>query len=693
MPARALIVAALLALSGSAAGQSLQNVPLDKPGHPDDLLVGPAQVTVVRKDSSGRTEEKAVTLLFLTRTQAVYKERPDGSPVVHGNGRVRLVYTPDKKQRWEWDDAQKRFTGDPAPPRPIGIVASRLDADHVAGYLVTRAEFLHLELNNALFARNEKRVDSILEYAGEVRRSARPAEVAKLFDLAKYAKDQQGVLKEMAQEAEALRQKKADAGRALDAARARHEQRAQLAMLRALAGGGVAYAADDPDLRDRGLAVAAGGVNDVLTQAAAIHRLEQLAADELRALYADAAAKFTDLNRRYDSGRGALAGQVVAAWKKLGVDPEKVKRVDALADALLAKQDLSATVEVFDARLRYAASRGAASPQLVVKANNLKAVVHDGTKALDARNRGERSEEIFKLAADTVAATRLIPDAAVFDADRAYVLAAAGKLVLRAVTYAHGPTNWSACYDPRADYGVRVLDLALGYGLHHDADGSARAARAALLFLRGLPREALQQAVQVEKMRESDPAAMLHLARCHAANDATRAESVGCFEKALKAGLRDLKAAEGDPDLRPMWATKSDLWKHRDAPDKFDVFAEASPVAVGQQLRSYTVEIRNKTRYPLTNIKVKYVGHLPAPFGRPAQTETSKEVTIDYLGPAGSASDTYYWVDAFRTDKTYTKSELFAVLPDRKFGGKAVSGFVPVKAAVVNPFRPYWYWY
>src|SRR5947209_8155093 len=97
----------LIVAAAPAGGQKLENLPQGKPGHPDDLLVGPTQVTIDRKDATGRAESKEVTLLFLTRYQVIYRDRPDGPAVVAEGNRVRRVVTPNRKQTWEWDDAGK----------------------------------------------------------------------------------------------------------------------------------------------------------------------------------------------------------------------------------------------------------------------------------------------------------------------------------------------------------------------------------------------------------------------------------------------------------------------------------------------------------------------------------------------------------------------------------------------------------
>src|SRR5262249_20765338 len=159
-----------------------------------------------------------------------------------------------------------------------------------------------------------------------------------------------------------------------------------------------------------------------------------------------------DLRKEYAGNQAKLADRVKGVWGKLGVDTDLVRRLETYAGSLLDKKDLTAAIAVLSAGTRHLEAKGYSSPQLIAALNSLKAT-DERRKPKDAADRAERSEHIYKLGQETIAAARLVPDDPVFLADRVFVLTEGAKLVHMAVCAAHDPKAdaWSEHWDPRAD--------------------------------------------------------------------------------------------------------------------------------------------------------------------------------------------------------------------------------------------------
>ena len=668
--------------------------------HEDDLAIGPLKMTIDLRPSSGaKAEPKEATVLFLTKTKLVTREK-DGHVTFRDGQYVPRVSGPGPKDKWDWNEKTKQYEGAPLPPTPIRLSADRQDKKQLAGYLAVRAEFLYLELDNAMARRETARIQHIARYAGSIKEFARRenlgTEVVSLFDLQVHAETTEKLLKQLSAEFESLQKQKINDEKNLAVVRRSFEARASVGLLRMLAGGTVYSAAGNTETEDLGFTVALSGLGD-LGQAAARRDLDERMLKEATGLYEDKAiAKINDIRAAMRANQAKLVERPKGVWDKLNVQEDTVRRLDSLSGTLLEKKDLTAALVVLEARTRYLAEKGFKSPQLVCLVNNLKAS-DEGRKPADAADRALRSEKIFKLAQNTIDAVKLVPDDPVFLTDRLQVLAAGAKLVHAAVSFAQEPksnTPLSEAWDPRADYGARALAVArTPEGTLADPDGIARALRATLLFERGLHREALEAGRKLEDHASLDPTYLVNVARFYAKTGNPK-EAATVLTKAYKSGFRGVRAAEADPDLKPMWEflqrTKADLWKFRETPE-LEAFLDPNPLSIGKSFPSYSLEIRNKTSYPLINVKVKYFGKFKQNFK--AVEASSQELTIDYLGPVGSASDTFFWPDAFKSAGTHDSSILRATMDRKGAGGKAIQGNVVVKASDRSFFRPYWWFY
>jgi hypothetical protein len=203
----------------------------------------------------------------------------------------------------------------------------------------------------------------------------------------------------------------------------------------------------------------------------------------------------------------------------------------------------------------------------------------------------------------------------------------------------------------------------------------------------------MEEGRKLEDVVGIDALSLVNLARYYSKTGNPK-EAAAALQKAFNAGFRATRIVETDPDLQPMWAhlraTKGDMIKYRESPE-LDAFVDNNPLTVANSFPSYSLEIKNKTSYPVTNVKVKFLGKF-IQVGKAVEV-SSQELTIEYLGPVGTPNDTFFWPDAFKTPGKHSTS-ILKVTADRKLpSGKQLQGNVVIKASDRSIFRPYWYYY
>lgn len=685
---------AVLLAALTSQGQKLETVEMTSP---DDLFVGPKMLTLYMKaDANSEAKPKEVNVHFVRKNQVIFREKDGRVNVFRDGTYVPKIMAPNGKDAWTWNAKTKQYEGTPLPSSPIQIYPDKMTKDQTTGYLTMRAELLYWELDNAIARKDTTRLQNIQKYAGFVKTFAQkqglPANVVKLYDLESHIDAQAKLLKRLGDEFKALQKIKVDEERNLTWTRKAFEARAAVGFLQLLASGAIVNDSDD----DASYALALSGLSD-LTQAAARRQLDERFIKEAGNLYAEEKlTKINSLRKELAENQAKLTDRPKEVWSQLGVDKEIVQSLDTFAASLLQKKDPTAAIAVLAARAKHQDSKGFTSPLLSAWLNSLKAA-DEARKPKDIPDRVERADRMYKLGQATIAAAQLVPDDPVFLPDRLVILTAGAKLIHESIVYFYDPKTlhaWSEDWDARADYGVRALNVAkTPEGIVADADGAARSLRAVLLFQRGLYHDALDFGRKVEDLNGLEPKYLVNIAKFYSKTGSPK-EAAEALTKAFKGGYRNVRQVETDPDLRGMWEhqqrTKGDLYRYREVPE-LDVFLDPSPVSVGKAFPSYSLEIKNKTVYPLVNVKVKMVGKFEQ--GLKALPVSTQDLTIDYLAPVGSQNDTFFWPDAFKSPGRHDQSVLTASMDRRPQGGRLIVGRVPVKASDRSFYRPYWYWY
>lgn len=260
----ALAPAALLAaLATPAVAQRPDlNRPYDKPGQPDDLLVGgrdgPDEVQVeVTMNHPKRPEwtpwKRPAVLLTLTTTQAGFrlKEKDPGIEAVArpldataaDTTLVTAVRSADGKRRWVVKGGQFTLVaGDGWRPEPIVIKPIDFTPARLRAYLVADVERLQTSLDWALVAEDAAAVKALIGYAGRASAFARASGLPELtqgYDIGDYAgKQQDGFTQLRASEAE-LRQIAVQKAADLQQAEVILKRRTFVAAVQGLVGGGI----------------------------------------------------------------------------------------------------------------------------------------------------------------------------------------------------------------------------------------------------------------------------------------------------------------------------------------------------------------------------------------------------------------------------------------------------------------------
>jgi hypothetical protein len=654
VPHLARAAAALLAAAALAAAQPPAAAP--GPAYPDDLAVGPFEATFTPAFDPAATAEKnarrKVEVQFVTRQKVVIREK--GQLAVHDARKVLSVTglkadgAEDAKRVWQFDKAAGVMTGPVAPRPPIVVSPRPMTGREMTVYLLLRAEYLHRSLNDAIQAGGKEKRAALLEYARQVgdvgAREKLPRPVLDLFDLSGYAARQSQLLADLAAAARETEKAELDRVQLRELAAREAATRQQAGALAVILGGAGAYGAETEQGARLGLRVADAGVGEIndavrdyRSRVASIERVQGV-------LKGQALDRFNRARAGYDAGRDGLAGRLDAAAAAVGVDKGVFVRLEKLADDLFQKKDVRGAISVLTRRAELVARTGRPNPLLLVDAARLEAGLlasYGGSPA----DRAKRSDELFALARRVAAGVDDVPPGAVFDRDRVAVLSAAAAITHQAVTLRHGFLNWSACWDPRADFGVQLADRALGYGVELDPAGEVRALRAWLLFQRGLTDEAARQGAEVAALRAGDAVTQYNLARVYGRAERTAAkatETFDCLDRAIKAGFYDLAAAAADTDIRGTTVTNADRWKDLTAP-KVEATMEAVQDKGGGF--KFNMWVTNKSAFPLKDVTLRYTPSLGSDRTKVWRDGAERTEKVAAIPPGGR----HLWSDAAAT--------------------------------------------
>lgn len=627
MPRTPALAAALVA--AALVAPALAQPPDASPGtaYPDDLAVGPFDATfspahngVLNDD---RNKPRKVSVLFVTKKKVVVREAQgvvayDAGKVVSvaglkADGKTEV----GKAQLWTFDKEARAMTGPVLPRPPVVTAPNPVTPAQLGVYLLLRAERLHRGLDAAIDRRDGVLADDLARAGDRLReeaeRNRQPTAVVELFRLGDYARTHLANMKRQDDAVATLRDIKLSA-----------DQRMGAAAMEAVTRGGA-------------IGLLGGSGRDVIDEVDRFVGQQVAIEAQTKILAAEPQRAFREAAQARAAGRAALAGRLDAAAAGLRVDKGVLTRLEDLAGQLATARDDGRAVAFLTARADLAAraAGGRRSPLLVCEIARLKA---RGLEAGTVNDRADRADRLVALAREAEAAVRDVPPGAVFDGDRAFVLTTAADLVHRAVATATGPLRWSEAHDPRAEYGVRLADAALAYGVAYDANGEARAARAWLLFQRGMYQAAADEGKGAAAARPADPVTQYNLARVYGKTLSGKTAqdtypALEAVEKALKAGFYDLAAARTDPDLI---AARVDQAKWTDL-TKANVEAVIEPTA-GKAAGQYRFNlwVHNKSRFALKDVAVTYKGRVksrPDPKGWEPFTRTP---TIGYLAPGRS---------------------------------------------------------
>jgi hypothetical protein len=707
-----LLLVTFLALTPPATAQKA-----DPPGRfeakpvmldPGDLLIGPADADLDAEDRNFSTGERIavkrkVRVRLLTKAAVVYQEYKEvnGKPVLgaavlveSGDDKavrvVKGVRTANPKGAWKWDPKagkEGEFAGPVVPPEAPSVRREEVSGKALEPYLVNAAEGVHLQVVNAVRFQNAKALGVWSDHAKRLRDLAQQSgageTVRKLFDLADSVKEQKAALDGIAAAEKKLQEIKLEGEQAKRAI-------GEVAGLRKLAafgrgGYGLLLSGSDDQRETReGVGELLGGVGD-FAAAAGWQAEQEYKIQALTKVYGDkAVADLEDKRKAYRAEVQKLADRRAAAWKAVNIDPSLIGGLDDLAAQAARAKDVSAAVDLLDRRNTYLRERKLIDSFSYTAYLTLKADLLLQPPANEDKRR-ENAQAVADLAREAVAAAARVPADPAFAPDRARVLAAAADLIHRAVAYevapngkGDGPKCWSAAFDPRADYGVRLCDLALDeVGEAGDWDGRIRATRAWLLFQRGLHAAAFGQGQKVEKVTEWNPYAQCHLARLYASQKQTD-KAVERIERAVAVGFHDLEAVDRDADFARVIAPakgKRLVWEHYKKPN-LNVTVSATPVNGKRGVFNYSYQVTNNGSVPLVDAQLSAGPTANKPLGT---------LDIPYLPPKGSV----VWYQAFDANPT-TTSPILRVNNDRK--GYHVLPGGSVQQGAVNPFAtPYWW--
>jgi hypothetical protein len=647
----------LVAVTGLALSQP--KVPIS-PDKAELLAEGPIPVSVVvkQKRTGERTRDKGV-LFFLTREGLYYKEAKTGKvlvlrakdlaeasvetdePVARAGGSKKQVF-------WQLDKAGDAFAGEKLPLAAPNLAPLPGDKPEELNWFLYHA-LVHLQerVNAAINASDDLQLAFYAQHASELdafaTRYKLDKEVAKAFgSLPDYIKSQVDTLKELETVyVEQLKRRQELIQKAREA-EALRRSRQLLGGLQAL-GGALSSSYEYREVNGRLYRVESGpdldnvfgGLQGVYqAQADYQHQMSQLrVANEA---FEDRAKKlYTELSEKFKDGRAGRETELrTIAVTRYGLAKEHpFDRFPKAKEEAEKTKSVEPLIALFVDRVKYDRGTG--------NWNNPFALceLYD-TLAIIVPKDAKRSSELFALAQKALEAVRFVPPGEVFAYERMEVLRHATRLLCNAARADARDGFWAKAFNPRAAYAVRLIDRIDGLA-RLDVTGDLREQRAVALLLVGQLPEALEQALAIGKLRETNGTYHYTLARLHSAQywalDLPKLDNKSRFQfgdKYGKQALESVKAAFqlGFSELRELkeGGYDSDFYAMLTSPGCKDsardllrpkIRSKMIPHLTAQKA-TVTIQITNDSPFKLTNV----TGHF--------EYVTAKEAKKPPLEPA-----------------------------------------------------------
>ncbi len=673
--------------------------------HADDLFIGRAKMTL-HYVFDGKQLQKDVIVLFITKDRIIYREKEGEhakTKTSNDANFIKLVQEmPKVADDRVWAKKDGKIAGPLVPPENIDLTPQRLSKEQLTAFLVERAEVFYDEMSVVLRLQNKAAIEDLIEYASSLKKFAVEEKlgmaVEDLFDLRPHILAQDKLIKQRNAEVDSLKEEKMDAAKQRELAKAIFELRQGNAMIE-----GLAHGADFFNSKNPGDLLNACAAFGKIGQAAFMRDLDEIRIKEATTpLMEKINQQITNLNVEMQKNRAKLTERLKIVWAQLKLDETIMKSLSHLAMDLIepikrdptAPFDLTATLEVLDRRIRHWQSLGLPSPQLIGLKNLLEAVRSLKPKPADMADRLMRAEDIYQLGRKTIESAKSVPEVSLFDADRIQLLIKGSKLIQQAVEYAcepQYPISEPTLWDIRADFGARVMKMALSRSAVLDPGGHARMTRAALLLHRGLAKEAQAQVENDAKVSlwDQNPAYMLQLTRIACQNYAPRLAS-DYFQTALRAGLSTSRDLETERDFQPLWTLKPKpkFLIDRDNPN-LAVYLSMNPSTVKNNFQTYDIKIVNQGSYPLVGATIWCDVAFTQGFKK--MTITSMKKKIEYIGPAGSSHEDYYWSDTFQVSGKISQAFLRVELAPKNPKLKGVTGSFLILQGSDTFYR--WRWF
>lgn len=630
------IVTLVLGLTAlMAPAQQLRNTISGTPDGADLLAEGPLTVTVGRVDlvTKQPATEKG-TLLFLTRKTLYYRPanregveiceaQYGGCAYLHGEVSEKGG---SRKVLWKRDDAKKEYDGPTLTVQRLDLKPIEISSnDEVNFYLYFALERLQRRVDDALATRDERLTGVFSDRGDEVAAFVREHNldrglgqgyggVRKYIDTQMAAMEAQDTLI-----AEAIRKNKELMERARAAAARRQAQMA-VGLFQGL------FAAI-PDVREyersdgtiiREERYDAGGILDGLSTIYQAQANFQAEANRLtlakQALDAQTAAEFRRLFERYQSTRKERYTEI----RQIGVTRFGLPAsspIDQIADVKEGEsRDPKMIADLMEQRIKRDRGDGTRDNPFALTDSYFAQVA---TIPLTDSSGPDRVAQLAMKAAE---ASRLVPPGKIYDFDRVDLLRTAAAIACTAATGETRRGAWARCYSPRAAFAVWLLDQA---GADRtDVTGEARERRAVALMLAGRTSEAITQAQEIQSLRKGSPTFHYNLARMYGVRSLTSGskddvkKGLDSLEEAMKKGFCDLAEVAASTDFYNL--------KNQDKARFAQLMALESTYTPNGN--SGAVLFTNKSRYPLTNVKLRFELYVLAPGNKPMKlVETMPE--------------------------------------------------------------------
>ena len=190
-----------------------------------------------------------------------------------------------------------------------------------------------------------------------------------------------------------------------------------------------------------------------------------------------------------------------------------------------------------------------------------------------------------------------MPAGPVYNADRAELMRSAAGLANLSAVLESKDGGWANVYSPKAAYAARLIERAMEFD-RIDGSGESREQLGVALTLAGRKTEALRTLTEVRESRKTSPTFLYNLARVCGVNGKGK-DGLVALEDAVAAGYTDVKALALNPDFVALRGGKLDALV---TPQVHALFVWAK----GGADNSHRMEITNKSRFAMTNVRVTF---------------------------------------------------------------------------------------